>query len=268
MNYFELAYTTPETLEKIKAAEDRGEYNGHLDPITSEGSLPVTEKFAFRPNPVLRFVYWCRRTFWLNQFTKTLNEKYFHTKVTGLENIKKVKGAVYICNHINKFDALAVNYATKHIPLKIMVADFNNRDGMLGRLMRADGILPFKNDRKIIHKFTESVNWYLTHGTGVLFFPEGSEWWCYKKPRPFMDGAFHFASSNNVPVVPIFITFTDSNVDSGTGVNLPNFTVNILTPIYPDGAKSKAENTKMLKDESFYAWVKKYEEFYGIKYEL
>ena len=83
-----------------------------------------------------------------------------------------------------------------------------------------------------------------------------------------MDGAFHFAASNNAPVLPIFITFIDSNKESGTEANLPKFTVNILEPIFPDSSKSKSENTKILSEEAFGAWVRKYEEFYGVKYQF
>jgi|WetSurMetagenome_2_1015567.scaffolds.fasta_scaffold96414_2 1-acyl-sn-glycerol-3-phosphate acyltransferase len=262
MNFFDLAYTTPDILEKMKAAELRGAYNEHLDSITSDGCLPVDEYFPYIPGPGRAFVYWCERTFYLHSFINRLNRNYFHTRVVGKENLRGIKGAVYICNHVNKYDALVVNYAFGSRRLKIMTADFNNRPGALGSLMRSDGILPFKNSRPVVHKFTEAVNWYLRHGTGVLFFPEGSEWWCYRKPRPFMDGAFHFAAANNVPVVPLFITFTDSGRMNASGVSLPYFTINILEPLYPDDLRTKSDNTKLLKEQSYDAWVRAYKNFY------
>jgi len=265
MNFYDLAYTTPDTLDKIKAAEARGAYNDHLDPVTSEGILPVTGKFPYRPGFFRKIGYWVLHVAYLDGFIRRLNENVFCTTVMGRENLRGVKGAVYICNHINKYDALVVNYALGTRKIKIMVAEFNNRPGLLGSFMRADGILPFKNTGPLIRRFTSAVNWYLQHKTGVLFFPEGSEWWCYPRPRPFMDGAFHFAAANNVPVVPLFITFTHSGRTSAAGVSLPYFTIHILPPVYPDEGKTKAENTQMLKNLSHEAWVKKYESFYGTK---
>lgn len=267
MDYFTLANTDQNTLDKIKIAEKEKRYNEHLDPITADGVLPVKEDFPYIPGPFRAFGYWCCRTFYLNWFIKKLNKKVFNTKVNGKENLKGIKGAVYICNHINKFDALTVNYALGHRKLKIMVAEFNNRPGFLGTMMRADGILPFVNSRALLIKFTKAINYYLNNNTGVLFFPEGSEWWCYKKPRPFMDGAFHFAAGNNVPVVPIFITFTDK-ADKKSELDVPDFTVNILKPVYPKEDFSKSENTKYLKEEAYKACCEKYEDFYKTKLEF
>jgi 1-acyl-sn-glycerol-3-phosphate acyltransferase len=263
MNFYDLAYTTPDTLEKIRAAEARGEFNGHLDPITSEGILPVNENFPYRPGMLRRIGYWFLHVAYLDYFIRRLNRDYFHTSVVGAENLEGVKGAVFICNHVNKYDALAVNYALGKRKIKIMVAEFNNRPGLLGSFMRADGILPFKNSGPALRKFINAVNWYLRHDTGILFFPEGSEWWCYRKPRPFMDGAFHFAVSNKVPVVPLFITFTDSNLSEANGVSLPYFTVHILKPVYPDISVSKSKNVELLKNQSYESWVQTYEDFYG-----
>jgi 1-acyl-sn-glycerol-3-phosphate acyltransferase len=80
-----------------------------------------------------------------------------------------------------------------------------------------------------------------------------------------MDGAFHFAAANDVPVVPLFITFTPSGRTNASGISLPYFTAHILPPVYPDRGKTKAENSRMLKDLSYETWVKTYESFYGTK---
>ena len=39
MNYFKLAYTTPDVLVKIKEAEKRGDFNAHLDPVAAFRSM-------------------------------------------------------------------------------------------------------------------------------------------------------------------------------------------------------------------------------------
>ena len=55
MNYFKLAYTTPDVLVKIKEAEKRGDFNAHLDPVDYGSSLPVDEKFPYIPTGALKF---------------------------------------------------------------------------------------------------------------------------------------------------------------------------------------------------------------------
>ncbi len=262
MNYFDLAYTTSDVLEKIKLAEQKGDFSCHLDPIDYESSEPVTERFPYKPGFFLNLLYGFRKFYFLNNFIKKLNEEVFKTKVLGSENLKNVKSAVFICNHVNKFDALVVNYAIPNKKIKIMVADFNNRKGFLGKMMRADGILPFKNTKECIKKFNDAVKFYLSHNQSVLFFPEGSEWWCYKRPRPMMDGAFHYAALCNVPVVPLFITFKESG-RVRNDVDLPYFTLNILSPIYPEQNKSKSENSAILKQKSEKAWQNCYNLFYS-----
>lgn len=263
MNFLDLAGTTPDVLDKIKKAESEGRFSDHLDPIDFTGTIPVDENFPYIPGPVLSVKYWWRRLWFMRIFNSILNRHIFHTKVVGKENLKGIKGAIYTCNHVNKFDGLVMIYSlTRRRKLKIMVADFNNREGMLGKLMRAEGILPFKNTPKVAHKFNEAVKYYLKRGTGVLFFPEGSEWWCYEKPRPFMDGAFHYAVSNNVPVVPSFITFTKSGKFDKNGVEIRHFTVHINKPIYPDSNLSKKENVQMLKEANYNSWMETYNSWY------
>ena len=36
-------------------------------------------------------------------------------------------------------------------------------------------------------------------------------WWNYKKPRPFKPGAFKFAVTAEVPIIPFFITMEDTD---------------------------------------------------------
>lgn len=266
MDFTFLAETTPDVLEKIKVAEREGRFSDHLDPIAYDECAPVDENFPYIPGPLLKLKYlWLKLTF-LNPFTENLCRKIFKAEITGQENLKGIKGAVYTCNHINKCDGLVMIWALKHSGnrrLQIMTADFNNRKDALGELMRADGIMPFKNTRGVIKAFGNAVSYYLKKGTGVLFFPEGSEWWCYEKPRPFMDGAFHYAVENNVPVVPAFITFTKTGEYFSNGIEKRKFTVHFLKPVFPDPALSKKENVKMMKQKDFDECMEKYNEWYG-----
>lgn len=263
MNYYKLIETEPEILEKIKEAEKNGEYSIHLDPIDYSLCLPVTENFPYIPSKTLSLVYWWRRFYFLNMFTWSIAKVCFKTKIRGKKNLKKLKNAVITCNHINKYDGLIIHHAMGRRKLKIMTADFNNRKGFLGKMMRASGILPFTMNRECIKKFNDAVSHYLEKNTSILFFPEGSEWWCYEKPRPLMDGAFHYAVVNNKPILPCFITFTKNGKVFSNGIQQRHFTVHILDPIFPDKKLSKSENIKIMKEKNFAAWCSCYKAWYG-----
>jgi 1-acyl-sn-glycerol-3-phosphate acyltransferase len=263
MNWYKLAYPSKDIFNKIADFEKKGDFNSHLDDCDPAGSLPVTAKFPYVPGPWLRFVYWFRHFYFLNSFTKGLNTKVYHTQIIGREKLDKVAGAVITCNHYNIYDGLVAKWVFGKKQLKIMTADFNNRDGLLGKWMRASGIMPFSTKRDVVVAFTKAVEYHLKQGTSILFFPEGSEWWCYEKPRPLMDGAFHYAVSNNVPVVPMFVTFKLSGVKNSDGIEMRHFTVHILDPIYPDPKLNKRENVTMLKAKNAEAWKKTYEKTYN-----
>lgn len=265
MNYYKLIETEPNILVKIKEAEKNGEYSVHLDPIDYSQCLPVTENFPYVPRIPLKILYWWRNFYCLKIFTWSIAKICFRTQIVGKKNLKKIKNGVITCNHINKYDGLVMHHTLGRRKLKIMTADFNNQKGFLGKMMRASGILPFSMKRECVKKFNEAISHYLSHNTNVLFFPEGSEWWCYEKPRPLMDGAFHYAVTNKKPILPCFITFTKNGKVFSNGIEQRNFTVHILDPIFPAENLTKSENIKRMKEKNFAAWCQCYENWYGKK---
>mgnify|MGYP003437520206 FL=1 len=89
-------------------------------------------------------------------------------------------------------------------------------------------------------------------------------WLNYKKPRPLKPGAFSFAVSNNVPVLPMFITMEDSEYLDGDGYPVQAYTVHIMPPVSQDPDLSKQENIKMMCDKVYKLMKDKYEEVYKI----
>lgn len=81
MNYFRLAYTTPDVLEKIKEAEKKGDFNVHLDPIDYGNCLPVDENFPYIPTGALKFRQALIRTFIISPFMWVVNRFIFRTKI-------------------------------------------------------------------------------------------------------------------------------------------------------------------------------------------
>ena len=99
-------------------------------------------------------------------------------------------------------------------------------------------------------------------GAGSRFAKAG-----YKKPKPLKSGAFRFASKNNVPVVPIFITMKNSDKIGDDGFPILEYYINIDKPIYPDESLSVKENTENMKAKNFEVWRNIYENFYNIPLE-
>ena len=156
MNYLKLIETDFDVLKKIEEAEKNGDFSAHLDPIDYSLAEPVTADFPYIPGKWLKILYWWRNVYCLKGFTWIVAKLCLKTQVVGIENLKKVKNAIITCNHINKYDGLVIKYALGKRKLKIMTADFNNRKGFLGKMMRAAGILPFSMKRECVKKFNEA----------------------------------------------------------------------------------------------------------------
>ncbi len=276
MNYFKLAYTTPDVLERIKEAEKKGDFNAHLDPIDYGNCLPVDENFPYIPTGALKFRQTLMRVFIIEPFMWVVNRFIFRTKIyNDYGNAQSPSGMIITCNHINKLDALVVKWALKKSgvlrgrQLKVMVADFNNQKGRLGEYMRAFGIMPFPSGHRLVRRFDSAVSYYLGRGDCVLVFPEQSEWWGYDRPRPLKNGAFYYAVKNNVSVLPLFITCRDACHDAcrdaghdvhcagknSGGVERRYFDVHILDRIEPiKDAISDHDKIRMMRDENSQRW--------------
>ena len=111
-------------------------------------------------------------------------------------------------------------------------------------------------------EFLDAQKEALQSGDFILVYPEQSLWWNYKKPKPLKDGAFKMAAKSRVPVLPIFITMTDSNIIGDDGFPIQEYTINILNPIYPSGGLSDRECANIMKKANYEAWKNVYEEFY------
>ena len=205
-----LIQTTPEVIKNIEEFEKKGLFSEHVDPINPDMILPVGDNFPYLKKPLrLRIKYFFIYNFIVKIF-EPRELKRMGYKVVGRENLKGIKRAIVTSNHINKLDCTLNRHALKGHKLYITAADFNNMKGLLGDIMRASRMMPLGNTMAGMKNFDNAVNTLLKKNNYVLFYPERSEWWCYKKPRPMMNGAFHFAVKNNVPIIPNFITFKEN----------------------------------------------------------
>lgn len=203
------------------------------------------------------------------------NKQFIIKEVKGIENFLEVKdeGAIITCNHFNVCDNYAVwrvikpYMGKKNLWKVIREGNYTNSPPPFGFILRNCNTLPLSSNVETMKNFMSAVNVLLKRGEKILVYPEQAMWWNYKKPRPFKSGAFRFAATNMVPVVPFFITMEDSDVLDPDGFFVQEYTVHILPAIYPDKSKSRNENMEDLRIRNFEAWKNVYEKVYNTKLE-
>jgi len=195
-------------------------------------------------------------------------------KIIGLDNFKNLKtGAIITCNHFSVYDnyviykAFQKDLGKKRLYKIIREGNFTSMKGLYGFFFRHCNTLPLSSNRETMKLFLKAVNTLLTRGEKILIYPEQAMWWNYKKPRPLKSGAFKFASTNSVPVLPCFITMRDSKKVAPDGSYYQKFTLHISKPIYPEKEKTVQENALMLMEKNYEIWKNLYEDVYKTKLE-
>lgn len=260
--------TRKEVLLAIEECEKNGKFDEHVDPIPKELTIPVTEDYHY-PNKRTakeKIKYFFEKIFIVKPFTVYQNKCCLKTRVFGRKNLKGLKAAVLTCNHVAKFDCLAVKHGAKGHKTYVVAAPFNNMKGFLGEMMRAGDMLPMNTTMHGTVAFNKMVEEVIkVKKSFLLIYPEASMWWHYEKPRPYKDGAFYIAAKYGVPVVPQFITYRDSGKKDGEGIPIYYFDLHICEPVYPKEEFSKSENIEYLKNSAFEACKNIYENVYGKK---
>ena len=201
------------------------------------------------------------------------NNKLIIKEIRGIENLSKVTtGAIVTCNHFNPFDSFTIEKVfrisgkieEKKLYKVIREGNYTNFPGLYGFFFRNCDTLPLSSNKRTMIEFMKAVDTLLQNGDFILIYPEQSLWWNYRKPKPLKPGAFKFASRNNVPVIPIFITMEDSDIIGEDGFPVQEYIVNISEPIYPDENLTEKQNTEKLLNQNFEIWKNIYENFYGI----
>ncbi len=219
-------------------------------------------------------------TKWHNFFGKILarivadkSKKAHQIEVVGGENIKYLKtGAVITSNHFSPEENVAVWEAVKKIKRKPkfyrIIREGNYFfDGVFGYLLKYGGTIPLSSDIKTMMTVNKVIDKRLKDGGVVLIYPEKAMWWNYRKPRPYMDGAYYYAVKANVPIVPCFTTMEDLPYLDENGFPMQKYTIHVMPPIYPNTEIPLKEAEKRLKEENFELCKNKYEEVYGKKLE-
>lgn len=254
-----------EVYKKEKEQEAKGEFNVHIDDPDLSLMIPVTEDFPYIKKGFLKLKIFFERLFVVKPFIRHINKKVCHTTVVGKENLKGIKSCILTCNHVYMFDCLVATHAVAPHKINITAAEFNNRSDRLGEYMRAGGLLPMSSNLRAMKNFNNAISYYLKKNHYVMFYPEQAMWLMYEKPRPNKIGAFHYAVKNNVPVVPMFITFKGNGTFDEDGIENKDFTITIGKPIYQKEELSEKDNMEYLMNQNYETWKNIYEGFYGRK---
>lgn len=260
--------TRRDVIAAMEDCEKKGTFDVHVDPIPEEMIIPVTEDYHYPNKRTLweKIKFGVQKIFIVKPFIIYHNKVNYKLEVIGRENLKGLDAAVLTCNHVDKFDCLAVKYGARGHNTYVVAAPFNNMKGFLGEMMRAGGMLPMNTTMHGTASFNKMVEEVLTVKKDfLLIYPEASMWWHYKKPRPYKDGGFYIAEKYNVPVVPHFLTYRDSGKKDAEGIPIPYYTLHIMPPIYPKKEFSKQENIAYLRESAHKACCKVYEKTYGEK---
>lgn len=262
-------------IEKIKQFEKEGRW--HEDVEDDPPTIPLMPDKVDYLNKKLSSKFWMKFANILarHHINTLLHKKIMIMKeVTGLEENYvplKRKGAIITCNHFNAMDNFAVYKAIeKHVYHKELVkvcreGNYTNFPGFYGFLFKHCNTLPLSSVASTMKNFMIAVKTYLFQGRQILIYPEQAMWWNYRKPRPLTNGAFKFAAENNVPVIPFFITMSDSEIIGSDGFQVQEYSVHILKPVYPKEELSVRQNAEFMKEENFREWKEVYEKVYGQK---
>ena len=263
-------------VEKIAQFEREGRWQEDVedDPPT----IPLTPDKVDYLNKKLSSKFWMKFANMLarRHINKLLRTKQFIIKdVVGLENYiaHKRVGGIITCNHFNAFDNFAVYKAIeKHVWHRELVkvcreGNYTNFPGFYGFLFRHCNTMPLSSNVSTMKNFMAAAKEYIARGRQILIYAEQAMWWNYRKPRPLTNGAFKIAAENNAPVMPFFITLSDSDLIGGDGFPVQEYTVHILPPIFPKPELSVRQNAEYMKQKNYAVWKEVYEKTYGIPLE-
>lgn len=176
-------------------------------------------------------------------------------KIVGRENIKKNKelfanGAMTVCNHVYRWDFLAVLQAVKWRRMWFPARP-DNLESSDANLIRAAGGIPIPSGFGASRKFNEAFDELHSKKKWLHVFPESCRWDFYQPIRPFKKGAFTMAIRYKIPVLPLVITYREATgIRKLLKVSHPLITIHIGEPLVPPSELSRKEATVWLRDEA------------------
>ncbi len=171
-----------------------------------------------------------------------LDRLYYGLKIEGWNNLRLLgnRGAVCICNHVHVMDCTFVELALKSRLVYYVTLESNFRIPGVRWLIRALRAVPLSQKAHPMAELFREMGKALHSGALVQIYPEGVLIPYCPQLRAFHDGAFHLAVTNDVPVLPMAVTFRKTRGIRRLWRKAPSVTLRILPPVCaPDGMTRK-----------------------------
>jgi len=212
---------------------------------------------------VKRCVYFILYYFIVYPLLYIVNYIVFDLEVEGRENLKNIKGAVVICNHIHTLDCTMIGIASFPKRATLVSQKENFEIPVAGWFVKHLGSLSTGKGYQEKRDFYKKAINILKKGRLVCIYPEGElEPYC-KYIREFKKGAFLIAAKTDSPIVPMRIMMRPCTGLRRLYRRKPLFSIHIEKPIYPKG-NTLYEKTQYLYNESLKAMDRIVEQSYTL----
>ena len=140
-------------------------------------------------------------------FSQLVGRIRFGFKIKGKKNLKNIKGAIIVANHIHPFDAFML--ATSFYPRRVFVTMLQTNLGLPGgKVIRLVGGIPIPDRKNLLERFMKEMAYTLEKKHQLItIYPEAALIPYCDHIREFKKGAFKFACMSDVPIIPMVWTF-------------------------------------------------------------
>lgn len=175
-------------------------------------------------------------------------------KVNGKKNLKHIKtGYILYSNHTHALDCV-VSPVRLVAPRRAYIISNKNAVNIpvVKILTKTLGSLPVADTIDGLKNLNKAISTLLKKKKALIIYPEAHVWQYYTGIRPFPSTSFKYAIFNNVPVVPVAITYRQRKILKNRP---PKMCAEIGSPIYCKPELSNAENVEYLRN-SVYNFIK------------
>lgn len=226
----------------------KGEFDVHTTKFSTHNMKDINGKYVYVPKNILYKITRTVLKTLLYVFRPIVNGFAFNLKIKGRKNLKGIKSAITISNHVHYLDILMNMQAVNKKNFYVVAANHNMKRGPIGYIFKACGVLPLSNSLDASINLNRTIKEILKKGGFIHMYAESALWFRYERSRPLKIGAFKIASENNVPVVPIVILFREKKKYEFFR-HKKTITIQIGKPIYPRADLSVRESANIMKDE-------------------
>ncbi len=251
-----------EYYSKLKELEEEKKYDVDINAGEYKLTKEIKPNHKYVYNGFWDKVYYAFLRVIIFIFAPILNFLVYDLRVRGRKNLKGIKQAIVISNHVTLLESLILKQVVFR-RIYYVGGAHNNKKGFGGYTLKILGFIPLSNIYSNQKKLAETIKYHLDKGNLVAFDPEQAMWRGYDKIRPFKNGAFYYAQKNDAPIIPIVqllrkVNFFDKLIGRKFKV-----TVKVLPPIYINKSldvKAQIEDVKLRARQSM---VDCSSEFYG-----